>query len=179
MRCTVTLFCLFVSILLSAQMRPELDTLVRRMAARNYVTGSLIVTGLYSGPLRYDPQYEDYERLLPLLREGDVWQLFQHDSLAVASFAFKAATDRFPRLVVPLLRTEAACPRAGTFRHFLNTCQGDTHPTLKEFMLGEIWLKLKTEKLALTADEMSTYQTIRNSLYTQPRPGAKTLPGKF
>lgn len=167
MRATVLLL-LYFPLSLNAQPAGERDSLVRRLAARNYVTGSRIVTGLYSGPLQYDEQYGDYERLLPWVDETDLPWLFGHDSLAVAAFAFKAAVARFPRQVVPLLQLEFSRPRTRTFRHFLNTCQGDVRTTLLAFMLTETWVKLKHEKLVLTRAERKVYKQIYASVFGAP-----------
>lgn len=178
LRLFVTCCCLSVSIGLHAQNLSLRDSLVDRLAQRNYVTGSLIVTGLYQGPLQIDPQYSDYAQLLPLLREEDLFPLFRHDSLAVAAFAFKAAVERFPHSVVPMLRTESAQPRAGRFPDFLNTCQGTVMKTLFDFMLGEIWLQMKTGKLELSKEDLQTYEAIKTAHRTGPA-SEKDVPEGF
>lgn len=174
----VTCYCLSVSMGLYAQNLSLRDSLVDRLAQRNYVTGSLIVTGLYQGPLQIDPQYRDYAQLLPLLKEEDLFILFRHDSLAVAAFAFKAATERFPRSVIPMLRTESAQPRTKLFPHFLNTCQGTVKTTLLDFILGEIWLQLKIGTLELSKEELQMYQAMKTAQHAAPR-SAKDVPEGF
>lgn len=173
----VTFFFLIVSVWTHAQQISPCDSLIDALARRNYVTGSRIVTGLYDGPLKIDPQYDDYEHLLPSLQESDVADMFRHDSLAVAAFAFMAATDRFPRLVIPLLRQEAAQPRPDSFPNFLNTCQGTIQTTLIDFMIVESWVKEKCRTLDLSEEEICIWENIRMDRRAKTRLDKKAAGG--
>lgn len=152
LRLFVTFCLLGLSVCLHAQHPTLRDSLIDQLARRNYVTGSRIVTGLYDGPLIVDPQYDDFEHLLPLLKENDVVEMFRHDSLAVAAFAFKAAVKQFPELVSPLLCEETEYTRRDSFPNFLSACQGTIHTTLIDFMMVEIWVSKYTREVVLTRE---------------------------
>ncbi|MEM6396810.1 MAG: hypothetical protein AAF741_10735 [Bacteroidota bacterium] len=137
------------------------------MEEGNYITNSLYRTGLYSGPLQKDPQYELYEELKATASDQEIQDLILAENAAVRYYAILIFLSRSPSEAIQFVFENEKGLKSKSVAKFLNYCQGTIDQKLIDALHFRIYDMILDEEINLSAKSLVRFLQLRERRFVE------------